>query len=878
MNQLPSSFDRCQLWRTTMQEQSSDLFASERGRLRTSFLAFRDRAAHLANEIRKDLPELSVHDLTHLDALWEIAATIAGDGYAVTPAEGFVLGGAILLHDLAMSVAAVEGGIQTIKRDPRWVDLVFSEYREAHDRDPTQEEVLNPETRIHKRALFSLLRQVHAENAERLAFLSYTASDGSPLFLIEDVELRQTYGRIIGRIAHSHWWSIGEVERTFSRIIGAPHWCPPDWTVDPLRVACLLRTADAAHLDARRAPGFLKAISELSPTSEAHWRFQEKLNKPYLREDALVFTSGSAFSLADAGAWWLCVEALRSVDRELGGVDALFADRRAPRFAARGVAGVDSPERLASFVQTDGWLPINATIHVSDLPHVIRSIGGEELYGNRPEVALRELVQNACDSVRARRLYEKREAGFGHVVVSLSKAEDGAHWLRVEDTGVGMSQRVLTDFLLNFGRSFWGSTQMQEEFPGLLSSGVKPTGRYGIGFFSVFMVANQVQVITRRADAGAKDTLVLEFSEGVDGRPILRSANRDEQLIDGGTSVKLRLIGDPTKRGGLLMSGQDDEPVLFEDLCRRMCPAVDVDLCIRKGDLLEKIVGAEDWKTIDAIEFLARLEPLYPHQEGSRDPAQIEAFRARVSPNLRLLRDGNGEIVGRACITVGLGHQWESHGLEGAVTVGGLKACGLYGIVGILPGRSLRASRDSATPLVDNSVLARWAEEQADILPQIWDEPEALSRCAKFIRLCSGSTKGLPVAKHRGSWVSADQIAEMVSPPDFAVLLDGFDIDELKHLESYELDDSVFVTEGSGIPAILQSRVYGRSEWPNPWKRSFTWATLAGVVIEALCKAWGVPAERVFTDPCLDREEDVPIARVGDRVIRTKAMRIVKPS
>ena len=884
MTELPTSFDRCQLWRTTLQEQAADQFASERGRLRTSLLSFRDRAAHLANEIRRDLPEATVHDLTHLDALWEVAATIAGDGYAVTPAEGFVLGGAILLHDLAMSVAAVEGGLEAIKQDPRWADLVFSEYREAHDRDPTTEEVRNPETRIHRRALFSLLRQVHAENAERLAFLSYPGSDGSPQFLIEDTELRQTYGRIIGRIAHSHWWSIGEAERNFSRVIGAPHWCPPDWKVDPLKVACLLRAADAAHLDARRAPGFLKAISDLSPTSEAHWRFQEKLSKPYLREDALVFTSGSAFRLCDAGAWWLCLEALRTVDRELGSVDALFADRRAPRFAARGVAGVDSPERLASFVQTDGWLPINATIHVSDLPNVITSIGGEELYGKHPEVALRELIQNACDAVRARRLYEKREAGFGQVIVSFSKSEDGAHWLRVDDTGVGMSQRVLTDFLLNFGRSFWGSSQMQEEFPGLLSSGVKPTGKYGIGFFSVFMVANQVQVITRRSDAGAKDTLVLEFSEGVQGRPILRSADRAERLIDGGTSVKLRLVKHPEERGGLLRPNHAEEPILLEDLCRRMCPAVDVDLYVRKADRIEKIVGAEDWKTVDAMTFLARLEPNYPDEQGKRDPAQIEAFRTRVSPNLRVLRDADGEIVGRACITVGLGSQWDAHGLDGAVTVGGLKACGLSGIVGILPGKSLRASRDLATPLVDDSTLARWAEEQAQILPQIWDDAETLSRCARYVRLCSGSTRGLPVAKYRGSWVSADQIAEMASPPDVAVLLDDFTIEyQLKHLESYELDDSVFVTEVRGVPALLQSRGLGPSDWPiqwhsdSDWRHSFMRATLAGVVIEALCRAWGVPVEVVASATDFNREDEVPIAHAGDRVIRARATRIVKP-
>src|SRR3954471_18962238 len=98
MTELSPTFDRCHLWQNTLQSRSSDPFPSERGRLRNSFIAFRDRAAHLASEIRKDLPDLTVHDVTHLDSLWEVAATIAGREYTITPAEGYVLGGAVLLH------------------------------------------------------------------------------------------------------------------------------------------------------------------------------------------------------------------------------------------------------------------------------------------------------------------------------------------------------------------------------------------------------------------------------------------------------------------------------------------------------------------------------------------------------------------------------------------------------------------------------------------------------------------------------------------------------------------------------------------------------------------------------------------------------------
>jgi len=837
----------------------------------------------LAGEVRRDLPDLTVHDVTHMDALWEIASIITGAKYTFTPAEAFVLGGAFLLHDLAMSVVATEGGLASIYKDPRWTDLLFSEYRTAHDRDPIDMELQNPEVRIRHRALFSLLRQIHAENAERLAFLSYPASDGVPLFLIEDTEVRQTFGRTIGRIAHSHWWSIGEVERNFSRMIGAPHWCPSAWTIDPLKIACTLRVADGAHLDARRAPMFLKSFSNLSSASESHWRFQEKLNRPYLRDDALVFTSGSAFRLAEAGSWWLCLEALRSVDRELRSTDSLFADTTYPRFAARNVAGVDLPERLAAYVQTDGWLPINATVQVSDLPHLIKSIGGEELYGQRPDVALRELIQNSCDAVRARRIYEHREPGFGRITVSLAKSVAGDWCLEVLDNGIGMSQRVLTDFLLDFGHSFWGSPLMQEEFPGLLSSGLHAIGKYGIGFFSVFMVASHIQVITRKSDSAAKDTLVLEFSAGLEGRPILRPATKDEQLIDGGTSVKLTLTKDPKEEGGLLWAGTRHLAPL-EDLCRKTCPAIDVDLSTCEGDSIQKVISADDWKVMDGVDLLSRLDVLL----HDPNPAEVEMFRVRAAANLRLLRADDGEVLGRACISAGFAADFERlTDLGGVVTIGGLRACGLSGIVGILAGRPLRASRDSAMPLVPDRVLKQWAEEQVEIVPNLWSSPEQQAACAQYVRLCGGATKSLPIAIYRGTWVSADDIMRMTSLLDEAIIVDHLTIEfNFKLLKSYTLEDTVFITHAAGIPGLLGSRHWRAGDderWPKGVRADVAEGaasrsvTLAGAIVEALAIAWNVSIEQVLALSSLQKETDMIIGKEGDREIRDRAIRVVRP-
>src|SRR3546814_14225514 len=71
---------------------------------------------------------------------------------------------------------------------------------------------------------------------------------------------RSFYGPTIGQIAHSHWWSVQKVELQLSGDLGAL----PQRTrnvVDKVKLACLLRVADAIHLDSRRAPRFIRTIT-----------------------------------------------------------------------------------------------------------------------------------------------------------------------------------------------------------------------------------------------------------------------------------------------------------------------------------------------------------------------------------------------------------------------------------------------------------------------------------------------------------------------------------------------------------------------------------------------------------------------------------------
>src|SRR3546814_7808456 len=90
------------------------------------------------------------------------------------------------------------------------------------------------------------------------------------------------------------WWSVQKVELQLSGDLGAL----PQRTrnvVDKVKLSCLLRVADAIHLDSRRAPRFIRTITNPTGVSALHWAFQERIARPHLELDAVVFTAGQPF-------------------------------------------------------------------------------------------------------------------------------------------------------------------------------------------------------------------------------------------------------------------------------------------------------------------------------------------------------------------------------------------------------------------------------------------------------------------------------------------------------------------------------------------------------------------------------------------------------
>ena len=151
------------------------------------------------------------------------------------------------------------------------------------------------------------------------------------------------------------------------------------------------------------------------------------------------------------------------------------------------------------------------------------------------EIFLRELISNASDAID--KLYFK---SLTDDKVGLNK-DDFAIWitadkdtrtLKIADNGIGMTEEELENNLGTIANS--GSFKFKNE--NKLDEGNQIIGQFGVGFYSAFMIAKKVTVISK---AYGSDKAYRWESEGVDGYTIT-----EDSKVSAGTEIILELLDD----------------------------------------------------------------------------------------------------------------------------------------------------------------------------------------------------------------------------------------------------------------------------------------------------------------------------------------------
>jgi molecular chaperone HtpG len=128
------------------------------------------------------------------------------------------------------------------------------------------------------------------------------------------------------------------------------------------------------------------------------------------------------------------------------------------------------------------------------LEGVVRLLS-QNLYAD-PDVFLREMIQNAQDSIVKRRL---REPHAGRIEL-VARVIDSS--LTIEDDGIGLTRDDIHGYLSTIGRSGTGELKQRLRH-GDVGEAAALIGQFGIGLLSAFMVADRVEVHTRHPDDDA---------------------------------------------------------------------------------------------------------------------------------------------------------------------------------------------------------------------------------------------------------------------------------------------------------------------------------------------------------------------------------------
>ncbi|MCW1996130.1 molecular chaperone HtpG [Bradyrhizobium diazoefficiens] len=176
---------------------------------------------------------------------------------------------------------------------------------------------------------------------------------------------------------------------------------------------------------------------------------------------------------------------------------------------------------------------------VSELLHLmVHSVYSET------DIFLRELVSNAsdaCDKLRYEAIESPALLGEGDALKIRVIPNKTAGTLTIADNGIGMERQELIDHLGTIARSgtkaFVSKLKEAKDGLGLI-------GQFGVGFYSAFMVADKIVVVSRRA--GESDVWSWTSSGG-SGFEIARASEEDAARVTRGTEIVLHLKDDAKK-------------------------------------------------------------------------------------------------------------------------------------------------------------------------------------------------------------------------------------------------------------------------------------------------------------------------------------------
>lgn len=322
---------------------------------------------------------------------------------------------------------------------------------------------------------------------------------------------------VLSRLCKSHHQGFDDLARPeFDPILSTG---PQPQLIHLRYLACLLRLSDILENDPERTPEVIfrhRSIQD-RPGSLTHWLKNHHFTIDEQENQLVLHATPPSARLHHA-----IVQLSDWIDHELRGI-AAFGEKLPVEYKV-GSETIRRDWHLAPALvrriqpQPGTYRYIDGAFR-PNTQRLLQLLSNEQLYG-KPIVAVRELLQNAFDAVRekiARKRLEahitdkadrKWEALLGNqekVTLTLRRVSETVngqervhHILICDDTGVGLTERLITGHLLVSGQSRRHDVLELERR--CLEAGfhLGRTGQFGIGVLSYFMLAREVHLTTTR--------------------------------------------------------------------------------------------------------------------------------------------------------------------------------------------------------------------------------------------------------------------------------------------------------------------------------------------------------------------------------------------
>ena len=539
---------------------------------------------------------------------------------ALSPIEAYVLIAAAYLHDSGMVVPDEEK--RSILESEEWKRWIAGERWEKVQALRNAAEPADPGVRdfladLYTRHLIAeFVRRVHHKRAGRVV-AEHPATFAH--FSLKDPLVART----IADVCIGHGLSHNELKdpsRYPEQRQLAGEQANVRW------MAILLRLGDLLDMRADRAcPLLLNAAAPLPPESVVHWTQYQKLTQflvtPKRIEIGAACDTRDEYQVLRDWTQWLEDEAKNAA------LVMMHAERHSEwKAPTTNIEIGRSPS--ARFLIDDWKFELDRDAVFDRLIY--------DVYDD-PVTFIRELIQNALDATRVQmyldldadgiprpqyptQIDESRREHYPVEITLETRTVNGEERqvFTITDRGVGMDRDVINRYLLQIGRSYYTSDEFQRAFRFV------PTSRFGVGFLSVFAVADEVTIDTYKP-APSAEPIQLTL-RGVRSYVLPQVGERRQR----GTRIEV-LLRKPIDEAGAAWA--------IANWCRRV--EVPIRLATREQTVVIRSETAADFEShlpdldVPGAEWHVRA---YPFDEGgvtgeiyieSRSHEGVEEFGAR---------------------------------------------------------------------------------------------------------------------------------------------------------------------------------------------------------------------------------------------------------